>query len=340
MEKKILLWLLTAIAISVFLSFDLASAANQQVSVVVKPGMGDIDIFSPIQGKVYQINNIPININVTTKNNKVKQIFLLEGQKSNLLCSNCNNYSDYLFLSNGNHTLIFNVSFYSGLTIARQADFKVDAKSKIYFNESNIISLANSDDIVNYLFYHNFTIEYKEGIIPSDKCSVRASGSTVYFNQNFFSNTSDLNFYYSSAGKRQGSGTITSQNKKDRFSVKFKIVDVLEKTNSNIIFKAEGSVNYNKKSIKDQNFTLAINEDSYTASINSTNFSINGMAFDFVEGCFGNKKVYYLINDKGRLSSMRGISDVRKILADNPIFIENFERLKMLFEFYWRMIFL
>lgn len=318
----------------------IASAAEQQVSVIVKPGMGDIDIFSPIQGKNYQTNNILLNVTVTTKEDRIKQISVFESQDSKILCTNCNHYEDFTFLRNGKHTLKFNVSFYSGLTIARSVDFNIDAKSKIYFNESSIVSLANLDDIVNYLFYHNFTIEYGEGIIPSDKCSVRASNGIVSTDQILFGNISDLNFYYSTAGKRQGSGTITAQNKKERLSIKFNVLEVIEKSNSNIVFKATGSGSYNKTSIKNQNFTITINEGAYTATITSNNISITGMNLDFVEGCFGNKKTFYLLTDKGKLDSRRSIADVRSLLTNNPIFIDTFDRLKILYEFYWRFIFI
>ena len=147
----------------------LASASNpttvtQQVTVTVV--LGFLNINSPVE-KVYQENNIPVNIQVQTPLD-IDSIMMIDNSDLSYLCSKCNSTQETRFFSNGKHNLTIQVRFKTGDIIEGSVNFEVDSISDIYIKNSAGLKKATAKDMADYLLHYNFTITHKNETAPDD----------------------------------------------------------------------------------------------------------------------------------------------------------------------------
>lgn len=205
----------------------------------------------------------------------------------------------------------------------------------LYMQTSAGIERAASSDLIDFLFYHNFDIENKTENIPSEDCSIRGKNGKLSVEGLSFDDNK-INFYVPLKNAGKGEGYITGQKGKNRFSLKFKIKEILETNSENLKIRAEGKGNLN---LKELNFNLIINFDKENNKINvdsdNSSLSASDMKVSFIDGCLNEEKSFYLFIDKGRLEKRRSIDDVRKLLSEHPELIENYENLRGLYKDYW-----
>jgi hypothetical protein len=194
----------------------------------------------------------------------------------------------------------------------------------VYINKNQVLKEATAQDIANYLFNNNFSINYKKGIVTDDSCSIRAETGKLYLNEVYFNNNTKLNFY-SSAKLENGQGEITSQKGRKYVSYKFKVSKVLENSNNSLVL-----IITDKRTKK--NSTLEFNKLTNKIIINGVD-KIEDLKISFVSGCQNELKNYYLLGDSP--TSKKTIEQVRALLNENPILIKNHESLKKLYHDFW-----
>lgn len=318
-------WLLTWIITALMLfsaSITYAEQASQTVTVTVISGI--ITINSPIQDNVYQKNNILLDFSVESGSNEVKTIWLIEGKEKSILCSKCKLYSKEGYFGEGKHQITIKVEFENKETIEKTINFEVDSKSDIYIITSSGLKKANAKDIVNYLFNYNFSMSHKNEMAPDDSCSVRARNGNAVYNGNDFGTNNNINFY-SVTSIEQGQVGLKMQNKRKSLSMKFKVSQTLENSDNLLKLELTGK----------ENAILEYDKTNNVVKITGDDFEINNMQVYFSNGCSAKKENFWLIEKIGRLD--RSIDEVREILNNNPVFLERFGSLKVLFrEFWWR----
>ncbi len=301
----------------------MAQTAIQQVTVTVT--LGIIDINSPAE-KLYQENNIPLTLSVTTPRD-ISTISMTDNGKMSYLCSKCNAIEKSIYFSNGKHSLNITVKFKNGEIISREILFEVDSGSEVYIMTSAGLKKATARDIANLVLYYNFTIAHMNDFAPEDSCSVRAKGGNATVNGINFGSNNKLNFY-SITSIEQGQGEFSSQLGRKFFSFKFKVNQTIE--NSNKMLELEI---YNTKT--KEKMILEFDKIENLIKILDNKFSVESMNINFLKGCSTRKKGFYLL-EKGKRFD-RSIEEARQIILDNPIFVGNYESLKSLFSLYWRI---
>lgn len=302
-----------------------AASATQQVTVTVVPGF--LNIISPVN-KIYQQNLIPTIISIKTGSLKVKNIFLIDNNDKTNICTNCVNYSQTRFYSDGKHNINIQAVFETGDIIQKNISFFVDSGSEIYILSGNSLKKATTKDIVNYLFNYNFTIIYENNTTtPEDSCSVVASKGNATLNSISFGNSNSINFY-SVTSIEQGQGTLTAQKSNTRISINFIINQTLQNTENLLELQA---VNTKTKEV----YILDFNKSSKTVTVTSSSLSIINMKVSSSKGCSSKKTNFYFLQNTGKTS--RTIQEVRQILLDNPIFLARHSNLNFLFTSSWQI---
>ena len=302
----------------------LASASNstvtQQVTVTVVPGF--LHINSPVE-KVYQKNNIPVNIQVQTPLD-IENIIMIDNSDLSYLCSKCKSIQETRFFSNGKHNLTIQVRFKTGDIIEGSVNFEVDSISDIYIKNSAGLKKATAKDMADYLLHYNFTITHKNETAPDDSCSVRADDGLAVFS-GINSTRNKLNFY-SITSLEQGQGELSAQSKNKVFSLNFNVKKTLENSESFLRLDIEGKS-------KKEKAVLEYDKKNEKIKITGENFSFNNMSIYFVKGCSARRESFYLLEKTVRVS--RSIEEVRELLNNNPIFIEKQQSLNVFYTTFW-----
>jgi len=218
------IWLLIVAGI-MLLSFVIAGNASQNVTVTVVPGI--MNVFSPIDNYVYQINRVPVNVTMDIGAINVTNLWIMEGKDKSLLCSKCKNYFGYKYFADGSHSIIIKADFANKESIQQTINFEVDSSSYIYIIKNGVLKKAAIQDIINYLFNYNFTIVHKNELAPEDSCSVRANKGNANVNSISFGSRNNINFYYVNKIE-QGQVELSMQNDRKYLSYKYKIINISE----------------------------------------------------------------------------------------------------------------
>lgn len=130
-------------------------------------------------------------------------------------------------------------------------------------------------------------------ILPPDnnitmkRCSIRAfDGSLGLINKNFTNNK--LSFFITinkNNGEVKGQGSLTGQKNRDRFSYRFKIIDILENDNSHAIILVSGKYKVGKGEKIDENALLYFDKILNRISVRGEQINIKTMIINFREDC-------------------------------------------------------
>jgi len=317
------IWLLIVAGI-MLLSFVIAGNASQNVTVTVVPGI--MNVFSPIDNYVYQINQVPVNVTVDIGAINVTNLWIMEGKDKSLLCSKCKNYFGYKYFADASHSIIIKADFANKESIQQTINFEVDSSSYIYIIKNGVLKRATIQDIVDYLFNYDFTLVHKNELAPEDSCSVRASNGNASVNSTNFGNKNSVNFYYVS-NIEQGQVELSMQNGRRYLSYKYKIINITE--NSQVNLRVIALDKNNKQA------SIKLDKNNKKVSVNGSDFSIDNMGVTFLSGCSEQKKSFWFLQNNGNLN--RNIDEVRKILNENPIFLKNYSSLSFLFSRFWNL---
>lgn len=307
-------------------------AFEQTLTVNILPPT--LEILSPLSNQVYQTNTIPLIIKIND-NRAVKNIWIIDsnsGKGLEHLCTNCQSYNQPRYFSDGFHTITIKVDFDDscpgcGQCIEKTVSFLIDSKSSIYINQSGVLKKASYRDLINYLLYVDFNLVHKNDYLPDDSCSIRANKGTAFVNGKNFGNLNKLNFY-TIGSLNQGQFELTTQSNRAFVSFKFKLENITE--NSETTLRVLISDKKTKKLA-----VLELDKASKKVNIIGTNFNFTGLEAYFTDGCSMEKKNFYFLINKGL--KKKDISEVRKILTENPIFIAMHENLKFLFTPSWKL---
>ena len=134
------------------------------------------------------------------------------------------------------------------------------------------------------------TISKKPPItIPNNRCSIRAFDGSFNVDNKDFSNNR-LKFYISPRDKNTitGSGSLSGQKDRDRFSYRFKIINVIENNKTNLVLNVSGTYRIGRDGIeKNIPETAVLNFDRINnkTSVYGEKIKIKSMAINFIEGC-------------------------------------------------------
>ncbi len=288
-----------------------------------------IELFSPIDGKIYQTNDILVDFNIRT-NQKIKDVRLIDNNMLRPLCSKCNNYSKVLNFPDGQHISIIRVYFENGDFIEKNITFFVDSSSDVYIiDNQGILKKATSKEILDYLFNFEFNITRKTDFILDNSCSIRARGGSAVINNKDFGSNNKLNFYVVSSIK-QGQVELTAQKGRDFVSYKFKLLKIIESTKDLLKIEIQETKTGNIA-------ILELDKINNKTSIKNSNIAFESMNVYFIDGCNMQKRNYYMLDKGSKIT--RSIEAIRKILNDNPIFIKKYGNLRNLFSDYWKILY-
>lgn len=198
------------------------------------------------------------------------------------------------------------------------------------------IEKASFSQIIGILFNHNFEIQEKTQEIVADKCSLRAEKGNLEVNSEDFGGNNKLSFNVNYL--KNGEGSLTAQKDRDRFSLSFEVKEILETNSEKLIFRAGGKGRLNGEEFSSDNVIVTfdkINNIVNVAGEGNLSFNAEGMQVTFTEGCFDEKKDFYLIINKGKLAERRSIEEIRLLLDQYPGMIDMYEGLGRLYKDYW-----
>lgn len=326
MENKKIFGILSAIImIQGLLVLTSALDVEQGISAKVVPGI--IDIYSPVSETVFQDNLVLFDLKIRSFSNTVKNLWLIEGNNMKLLCSGCDEFNKEIFFSSGDHAIRLKAEFVNGDIAEKETSFTIDANSNIYLSSNGLVKKATTKELLNYLENYDFKISYKREKVPDDFCSIRAKDGNVIIGDDDFGTNGKVNLY-SVLKLDNGQGSLSAQKNRKRFSLSFKVTNTLE--NSDELLKLEIA---DKKS--DAEFILEYDKVNKKVKITGDNLLIDEMNAYFVEGCSSKKDTFYLI-EKGK-KMKRSTEEIRKILRENPIFVNRYENLRFVFKSFWKV---
>lgn len=122
-----------------------------------------------------------------------------------------------------------------------------------------------------------------EGIV--DKCSVRADSGSVKFGTNNNGKKNKLNFFIPLKNAVAGTGYLTSQDKRTRFSYDFIIKDVLENKKDNLIVAVEGEYRIGTGDSVEEDAVIYFDKKNKKADVIGSSFEAKNMKVGFIEGC-------------------------------------------------------
>ena len=217
----------------------------------------------------------------------------------------------------------------------------------LYIDDNGIIRKATTFDMLVYLFKYNFDIQESTQAIPTDTCSIRAEGGTILFNDDeITAKKNKISFFISLPNAVDSSGTLSSKKGKisssggNKISINFDIKEVLESSSDELNLKIGGEGKIDKQKIEGEGFLTLdkINKKISVDFFNDVNFSMNDMDVYFIKGCIDEEKEMWLLTDEGKLNEMRSIEEVRELLTQYPMIIDNFENLRRLDKKYWILL--
>lgn len=143
--------------------------------------------------------------------------------------------------------------------------------------------VAIKEDEVIHIQGPEITVSDKEVFL--EKCSVRSNnGEMVLLGDNFGENNK-MNFNIPKATAVKGSGSLTAQYEGTRFSYSYDIKDILssDKGVSTILVNGEYKVQRGDKVVEEA--TIYLNKNEKSVNIIGSDFSVNYMDVNFIEGC-------------------------------------------------------
>jgi hypothetical protein len=214
--------------------------------------------------------------------------------------------------------------------------FEEEFNVPIYVETNAGIERASSALIIDFLFNYDFDVEDRVEVIPMDYCSMRARGGELIIGGDSKTENSDLSFNINHLSR--GSGELTAQDGKERFSLKFTPEDITE-TNIDILeFFGSGSGLLNRQPVVFENVEVLFDKETSKVSVFGSGdfeFELNDAEATFIEGCFAKLDGFYLLVDQGKLGNRRSIEEVRMLLNEHPELMDAYEGLRRLFREYW-----
>jgi len=208
----------------------------------------------------------------------------------------------------------------------------------IYKQTSAGIERMSSDEIIEFLFKHDFDIEERNEFIPLESCSLRAEGGMIEINQNNLTKNK-ISFFIPLANDGLGEGSIISSGGENRLSLDFKVTEILNTDNESLVFDAVGEGRLNRENVDFDNIHVEYNRANNYVLITGMGdenfFSSIPLEVYFKEGCSLNQESFYLFIDNGELDEKRSIDEVRETLDEHPELIDSFEGLRSLYNDYW-----
>jgi hypothetical protein len=200
------------------------------------------------------------------------------------------------------------------------------------------IEKASSSEIIEFLFYHNFSIQKETQEVPEEKCSLRAKEGYLEIDGLRIDNRNRLSFKISLKNDHVGSGSLTVGKGDERFSLKFEISEIIKTDADSLSFRAEGDGKLGKRRLNSNEIVLnfdKINNKINISGVGDEDFQVMNMTPNFVRGCGMEEKTFYLISDEGERDERRSIEDVRSLLDDYPELISMNSKLRRLYKDYW-----
>ena len=124
---------------------------------------------------------------------------------------------------------------------------------------------------------------------PNNRCSIRAFDGNFTVDNTDFSNNR-LKFYISKRDKNtiKGTGSLSGQKDRDRFSYRFKIINVIENNDSNLVLNVSGSYRIGRDGIEKnipEQAVLNFDRINNKISVSGDKIMIKTMSIKFIEGC-------------------------------------------------------
>ena len=204
----------------------------------------------------------------------------------------------------------------------------------IYIETPAGIEKAGYYDILDILFNYDFEIQEKQEIVSDGKCSLRANEGSLEIN-GINLGGSDLSFNLNNAA---GKGSLTAQKDRVRFSLDFKVQEILEINSEKLAFKASGSGSLNREKLSFDSIVVSfdkLNNKTDITGIGDKDFKAEGLKVTSTTGCLSSIENFYLLVKKGELGKGRSAEEVVEILRKNPEFLDVYWNLEKLHKEKW-----
>ncbi|MDD5254258.1 MAG: putative metal-binding motif-containing protein [Candidatus Nanoarchaeia archaeon] len=236
-------------------------------------------------------------------------------------------------------SLFVGMSFVQSLAFVAATDTQAEFNVPVYIQTRVGIERASSDEIIDYIFNHNFEVEKRTEEIPMKDCSLRATGGSAIIDGVELGANNKLSFNLNYLVS--GDGSLTSQKWFKRFSLSFEPKKIIKTDDEKLAFRGVGSGNLNREKINFDKVEVIfdkINNKVNVIGSGDKTLTVSGMSVSSIEGCLTETRDFYLIKSKNVLDKTRTIGEARKILDQHPEFIDAYENINHLYLKNWQSI--
>ena len=194
---------------------------------------------------------------------------------------------------------------------------------------------SNFNDLIDFLFNHDFEFEYHETGLVDDKCSVRAEKGTINYEDDLFDEKNALSFYVSLPSANKGDGSLVVQEGKRRVNFRFTSEKILRNDADFLELEIKGRNGIGNIIPLSGELIFDKQNNIVTITNSEGEFLASDMEVYFSKGCEIKDESFWLLRDNGELEERRSIEEVRQLLDDNPQFAANYKRLNQLYRSSW-----
>lgn len=202
----------------------------------------------------------------------------------------------------------------------------------IYTADNDSLSQVTKNDLLSELFFKNFTITQEETFVPSSKYSIRASNSISEINNIPSPGKNELNInVVDSRNKNILGSLIVQQNDGTRLTVDLNDLEILRNTPELLVLEGQFDGRLDRQAVSGK-VRVNVNKTAGRVGIVSTqglNFRVDPLTITLCQFCDTEHKKYNLLTNNGN-AGIRSIVDVRNLLKQYPVILDEFKSLSVL----------
>ena len=205
-----------------------------------------------------------------------------------------------------------------------------DNSGPIYIMNGFSFDELEKMDLLNYLFTNDFTLEVKTELTPSNKFSLRGHADATQIDGQWRGSDANINLNILDRNNNAAHGSITVQrNDGQRLSLSLDDLAIVENTPHHLELEGMAEGRWNRNPVS-SDVMIHFNKDTFDLEVTGDDLDFF-IDFDEVTctHCQNTLQTFTLLTP-GDDVSIRSIGEVRTLLEDNPVIIDEFASLNVL----------
>lgn len=206
----------------------------------------------------------------------------------------------------------------------------------LYMQDGDLLTQLDKQTLLNFLFTHDFTIEHNNDFLPSSTFSLRGQGDMSVIDETEGMGKNSVNINVVDTRNKGSRGSIVLQQKGKRLSVNLQNVEIIQNDLDVLELMGTGKGYYNRQPIT-ADVMIHFDKQTYELAVigsGDVDFSIDDMQEVTCQHCQNEQKSYNLLIDNGETDT-RSIGEVRQLLRDYPMILQQFISLGVLNQAAW-----